>query len=581
MRPYAVVALASGVILCLSLTAPGAAEESIRMVPNVPVPMRDGTILAADIYLPAQTGRYPVLLERSPYGKAGGKGAGVYFAPHGYAVVIQDTRGRYDSDGAWYAFAHEPDDGQDTIAWAARQPWSNGKVVTMGDSYNAMDQWLAATRDNPALAGMITGFCPSDLYSTTVYPGGAFKLGMMSWAIQTARHTLLGVGDFIHWPELLGHLPVSSAREEVGFHQPFYDDWIDHPSYDEYWRTMGWVGVPRNLHVPVFLYGGWYDLFQKGTMEDFQGIDHGASAAARSAERLVWGPWGHGKYGPVIGDRDFGKQIVVELRPRELRWLDHYVRGVANGAEQDARVDVFVLGRNTWEQLPDWPPPTTQPVHYFLNSHGHSNTLEGDGTLVDTLPREETLDHFTYDPANPAPTHGGGYSPNLIPGMWGVRDQRPVEERSDVLVYTTPPFSHDVEAAGPVTVHLFASSDARDTDWTAKVVDVDPSGYAMNLTDAILRARYRNSFEHPEMLTPGEVYEFKIDVGYTDNVFLKDHRLRLEISSSSFPAFSRNTNTGNQPEKDAQFKVAHQTIYHGPSRASYLELHMRESKAAN
>ncbi|MGD1100585.1 MAG: CocE/NonD family hydrolase [Terriglobia bacterium] len=581
MKSLALVAAATVAILGLSLNALVAAEENLRMVPNVPVPMRDGTILAADVYLPAQTGRYPVLLDRSPYGKAGGKGEGVYFAPHGYAVMIQDTRGRYDSDGDWYAFTHEADDGQDTIAWAAHQPWSNGKVVTMGTSYNAMDQWLAATRDNPALAAMITGFCPSDLYGTSVYPGGAFKLGMMSWAIQTGRHTLLGVSDFIHWPELLGHLPVSSALEGVGFHQPFYDDWIDHPSNDAYWQAMGWEGVPKNLDVPVFLYGGWYDLFQKGTMEDFLGIDHSASAAARSAERLVWGPWGHGQYGPVIGDMDFGKQIVVDLRPLELRWLDHYVRGVENGAERDARVDVFVLGCNVWEPLPDWPPPATQPVHYFLNSAGHANTLKGDGALSDASPPEETLDHYTYDPANPAPTHGGGYSPNLIPGMWGVRDQRPVEERSDVLVFTSPPFAHAVEAAGSVTVHLFASSDARDTDWTAKVLDVDPSGYAMNLSDAILRARYHHSFEHPELLTPGEVYEFQIDVGYTDNVFLKGHRLRLEISSSSFPAFSRNTNTGNQPEKDAQFKVAHQTIYHGPSRASYLELQMRESKTAN
>jgi uncharacterized protein len=564
----------------LAIVAVGASEGAVRLLPNVSVPMRDGTILAADVYLPASAGRYPVLLERTPYGKAGGKGEAVYFAPHSYAVVIQDTRGRYDSDGDWYAFKHEADDGQDTIAWAARQPWSNGKVITIGDSYNAMDQWLAATRVNPALTAMITGFGPSDLYRTTVYPGGAFKLGLMSWALQTGRHTLLGAGDRLPWTELLGHLPVSSILQEVGFHQPFYNDWIDHPNYDEYWRGMGWVGVPKNLNAPVFIYGGWYDLFQKGAMEDFLGIERSAGAAARSAERLVWGPWGHGQYGPVIGDMDFGKQIVVDLRARELRWLDHYIRGVANGAEHDARVDLFVLGRNAWEQSPDWPPPATHPVHYFLNSDGHANTLSGDGVLGEALPQAETRDEFTYDPADPAPTHGGGYSPNRR-GEWGVRDQRPVEQRSDVLVYTTPPLSHDVEAAGSVTVHLFASSDARDTDWTAKVVDVAPSGYAMNLTDAILRARYRNSSERPELLTPGDVYEFVIDVGYTDNVFLKGHRLRLEISSSSFPGYSRNTNTGNQPEKDAQFKLAHQTIYHGPRRASYLELPMRESSATN
>jgi len=577
----AAVAITSVAVLAFFITAPGVEGNALRMVPNVPIPMRDGTILAADVYLPAATGRYPVLIDRSPYGKAGGRGEAVYFAPHGYAVVIQDTRGRYDSDGVWYAFSHEADDGQDTIAWAARQAWSNGKVITMGASYNAMDQWLAATRDNPALAAMITGFCPSDLYATTIYPGGAFKLGMMSWALQTGRHTLLGVTGFLDWPKLLGRLPVSAALAEAGFHQPFYDDWLDHPSDDGYWQAMGWEGVPKNLHVPVFLYGGWYDLFQKGTMLDFLQIDHGASEAARTAERLVWGPWGHGRYGPTIGDMDFGHQIVVDLQARELRWLDHYIRGVDNGADRDARVDVFVLGRNTWEQMPDWPPPDARSVRYFLNSLGRANTLNGDGRLSNAPPGDETLDHFTYDPANPVPTQGGGYSPNLIPGIWGVRDQRPVEERSDVLVYTSDPVQGDSEVAGSVMVHLFASSDARDTDWTAKVVDVAPSGYAMNLTDAILRARYRNSFERPELLSPGEVYEYNIDVGYTDNVFLKGHRIRLEISSANFPAFSRNTNTGNQPEKDTQFTLAHQTIYHGPHRASYLELHMRPSKGGD
>lgn len=575
MKLFSKAAVLSVFIPVFSLTAQTPAGQNIRMLPNVSVHMRDGVILAADVYLPAQMGRFPVLLERSPYGKAGGKSEGVYFASHGYVVVVQDTRGRYDSDGAWYAFVHEPDDGQDTIAWAARQSWSNGKVVTIGESYNAMVQWLAATRNNPALAGMIAGFGPSDLYSTTVYPGGAFKLGMMSWALQTARHTLLGVNTFLDWPKLLRHLPVSEALDETGFHQPFYNDWLNHPSYDDYWRSMGWTGVPKNFNVPAFLYGGWYDLFQKGGMEDFQGVERVAGAAARGAERLVWGPWGHGQYGPKIGDMDFGKQIVVEMRPRELRWLDHYIRGVANGAERDPRVDLFVLGRNEWQQISDWPPPDAKPVRFYLAGSGRANTLNGDGTLAASPAAQEALDKFTYDPADPVPTHGGGNSPGLIPGLWGVRDQQPVEERSDVLVYTSHPFSHDVEAAGRATVHLFASSDARDTDWTAKIIDVAPSGYAMNLTDSILRARYRNSFENPELMNPGEVYEFVLDAGFTDNVFLAGHRLRLEISSSNFPAYSLNTNTGNQPEKDADFKVAHQTIYHGPGRASYLELHIR------
>jgi hypothetical protein len=286
-------------------------------------------------------------------------------------------------------------------------------------------------------------------------------------------------------------------------------------------------------------------------------------------------------YGPKIGDVDFGNEIVVDLQAKELRWLDHYVRGMANGAEQDARVTLFVLGRNAWESLPDWPPPATKSLRYFLSGAGHANTLQGDGSLSPAPPQGEKSDRFIYDPSNPAPTHGGGNSPRLIPGIWGARDQRPVEERPDVLVYTTPPLRQDIEAAGPVEVHLFAASDALDTDWAAKLVDVAPSGFAMNLTDGILRARYRNSFEHPQLLTPGEIYEFKIVMGYADNVFLKGHRIRLEISSSNFPAFSRNTNTGGEPEKDSQFRVAHQTIYHGPRHASFLALQVREGESVH
>lgn len=551
-----------------------AQPPGVRIRLNALVRMRDGVSLAANVFLPSKSGRYPVLLDRTPYGKSGGtRSEGVYFAKHGYAVVIEDTRGRYDSDGAWYAFTHEADDGQDTIAWAARQPWSDGKVVTMGASYNAMDQWLAVTRSNPALVAMITGFCPSDLYRTGAYPGGAFKLGVfLPWSVATGRHLLSGEMGLINWPEVVRHLPVINAGTAAGYEQPFYRDWLSHPARDAYWQRLGWGGVFKKLNIPVFLYGGWYDLFQQGTIEDFLGIDHSSSPAARAGERLVEGPWGHGLYGPKIGDVDFGKKIVLDLRAREVRWLDHYVRGLHNGAEADPRVDVFVMGRNTWESQPDWPPPHAKPVKYFFHSGGSANTLRGDGFLSLSVPKLEKPDRFTYNPADPVPAHGGGNSPRLIPGIWGVMDQRPIEARKDVLVYTTPPLMRSIEVAGAVKVRLFASSSARDTDWTAKLVDVAPNGFAMNLTDGILRARYRKSFARPELLEPGKVYEFEIDAGYTDNVFVKGHRIRLEISSSNFPTFSRNTNTGDEPETDSTFAKAEQAVYHNASHTSYLEL---------
>lgn len=309
-----------------------------------------------------------------------------------------------------------------------------------------------------------------------------------------------------------------------------------------------------------------------GTIQNFLNIDHESSASARSSERLVEGPWGHGAFGPQIGKVNFGPQTVVNLRAKELRWLNYYIRGVKNGAENDPRVEVFVLGRSAWKGEEGWPPHSIRLTKYFLHSHGHANALHGDGTLSVNKPEEDPPDHYTYDPANPVPTHGGGNLPHSKPVIWGAMNQRVIEERNDVLVYTSAPLLHNCEVAGPITVHLFASSGARDTDWTAKLVDVAPDGFAMNLTDGILRARYRHSFVHPKLLQPGHVYEYTVNVGYTDNVFRKGHRIRLEISSSNFPRFSRNTNTGDQPEKDSRFVSAQQTVLHDPSHASYVLL---------
>jgi uncharacterized protein len=537
----------------------------------VSVPMRDGVHLAADVYLPPSSGQFPVLLERTPYGKDGSRDEGIYFARHGYAVVVEDTRGRYDSGGEWYAFVHEPDDGQDTIAWASGQPWSNGKVVTIGASYNGIDQWLAAKRHNPALAGMIVGFAPSDLYANTVYPGGTFRLGMLEWSVATGRHVLSRQVSLLPWNSLIRSLPVESIAPG-GFQAKFYRDWINHPARDAYWEDLSWKDIYSKLDIPVFLYGGWFDIFQAGTIENFLSIDQQSSPSARRAERLVEGPWGHGALGPKIGKVNFGSQTVVNLRAKELRWLDHYIRGMNNGAERDPRVEVFVMGRNTWKNEEDWPPSDIHWTKYFFHSHGHANTLRGDGTLSIDMPADDQPDHYTYDPANPVPSHGGGNSPKAKPVVWGAMDQRTVEARNDVLVYTSDPMPYECEVAGPVTVHLFASSSAQDTDWTVKLVDVAPDGFAMNLTDGILRARYCHSFPQPELLQPGRAYEYTLKAGYTDNVFLRGHRIRLEVSSSNFPHSSRNTNTGNQPEKDSEFVPAQQTVFHDPSHASYLLL---------
>ncbi len=546
----------------------------LRWQLDVPVRMRDGVVLATDVFLPEKEARYPVILVRTPYGKRSKQDDGLFFVQHGYALVVQDTRGRNESDGEWYAFSHEAEDGYDTIEWAANQLWSDGKVVTRGGSYLAIDQWLAATQGNSHLAAMVSFVSPSDLYANTIHPGGAFQYGTgLTWSFGTGRHRdLYEQATLIPWPAIFRTLPAESAAAAAGYEANFYRDWIEHPGRDAYWRSMSWQDVYSRLSIPVMHIGGWFDIFQEGTIENFEKMTRDAPPAARRAQRLVVGPWAHGAFEAKVGEVDFGKQSVVVFRLKELRWLDHYVKGVPNGAENDLPVEIFAMGSKEWKKEKTWPPAGTKPLRLFFHSHGKANSVQGEGVLSAESPGDEQSDRFDYDPADPVPTMGGGTccDPALMP--WGPLDQRKIEERNDVLVYSTPPLDHDLEAAGPVEVHLFASSSARDTDWTAKLVDVAPAGFAMNLTDGILRARFRRSFERPELLEPDKIYEFVVNSGNTDNVFLRGHRLRLEISSSNFPHFSRNTNTGNVPEKEANYLTAHQTVYHDRERASFLLL---------
>ncbi len=555
-------------------------KPSIRWQFNVPVRMRDGVTLAADVFLPEQTGKYPVILIRTPYAKEGNQGEAVSFAQRGYAVVAEDVRGRFESDGEWYAFRNEAEDGDESISWAAQQPWSNGQVVTMGGSYLAIDQWLAATRLNPHLVAMVTLVSPSDLYADAIHLGGALELGTsLTWSIGTGRRTRLFEGlKLVSWPEIFRYLPVEWAAGTAGYTPRFYRDWIDHPARDAYWQGMSWREVYPKLGIPVFHVGGWFDIFQVGTLENFEKMAEQASPAARGAQRLVVGPWAHGAFGPKVGEVDFGPQSRIDLREKYLRWLDHYVKGVPNGAERDSPVEIFVMGSREWRKEPSWPPAEIRPTLYFLHSSGKANSASGDGALSGGVPEDEPPDRFEYDPANPVPTHGGGNccSPQLLP--WGPMDQREVEARRDVLVYSTPPLEENLEVTGPIEVRLFASSSARDTDWTAKLVDVAPDGFGMNLTDGILRGRFRQSFERSELLEPGKVEAFVIQAGSTSNLYLKGHRIRLEISSSNFPRFSRNTNTGNVPEKDRSFVVARQTVYHDRAHASSVTLPVRAAR---
>jgi putative CocE/NonD family hydrolase len=562
--------------------------HKIRMRCNVMVPMRDGVRLSTDIYMPDAPGPFPVILIRTPYNNNREPDVqdAVYFASRGYAVLIQDVRGRGDSEGEWAPFLHEAEDGYDTQQWAGKQPWSSGKVGTSGASYVGLTQWLPAPLRNPHLTAMAPRVGFSNLYHNWVYTGGAFQLGFnLRWgAIQmhtkTNRTQYLWLPKEAHLSTLYWHLPLITGDEAAGRPNEFYKEWIRHPSYDAYWERLGNVELKyAEIDVPAYGFGGWYDVFLQSTLNNFKGVaKHSYSEKTRRSQKVLIGPWIHclGDRGTCsqTGDIDFGPASLIDLRGEELRWFDYWLKGLENGILDEPRVKVFVMGRNRWREADTWPIPGTRYMRYYFHSRGKANSLRGDGGLGTALPINEPPDTYVYDPRNPVPTLGGSTccGEDITPITMGPRDQRGAEERPDVLVYTTPPLEADVEVTGPVSVTLYAASDAPDTDFTAKLVDVFPDGYAMNVAQGIIRARYRDSWEQPTLLDPGRVYQYTIDLWSTSNCFLRGHRIRVEISSSNFPQFDRNPNTGNPFGLDAELKPARQTVYHDADHPSHILL---------
>ena len=507
-------------------------------------------------------------------------------------MLTQDCRGRFASDGVFTCFVDEARDGYDTIEWAARQPWANGKVGTFGASYMGATQWLAATQAPPSLKAMVPSITASDYHDGWTYQGGAFALFFnVSWtmgALAPAR-LLRERGENPDVVPELGRVisSIDTMRETMNalplsefpmFQRgaPYFFDWLKHPSYDDYWRALSIEENHPKINVPTLNLGGWYDIFQCGTIRNYLGMKaRGAGDAARSS-RLVVGPWSHAvPFQNLVGAVDFGLQASpasVDVDGMQLRWFDRWLKEVDNGADRDSAVRIFVMGINRWREEKQWPLPGTEFRSYYLHSRGRANSAFGDGALSTEAPAAEPPDSFLYNPIDPVPTVGGGlccYPGALQGGAW---DQAGVEHRADVLVYSTEPLAEDLEVTGPIVLTLYASSSAPDTDFTAKLVDVEPCGFARNLTDGIIRARFRESQSRETMLTPEKVAEFKIDMWSTANVFKAGHRLRLEVSSSNFPRFDRNPNTGHELFADAEMRPAMQTVMHDRSFASHLTL---------
>jgi putative CocE/NonD family hydrolase len=580
------VAFASLTIAAHSAWA--AESYAVTIEYGVVATMRDGTALRADIYRPTTDGNFPVLLKRTPYDKSNSDatGFGVKAAARGYVVIVQDVRGRYTSDGEWYPFMHESNDGYDTVEWAASLPYSNGKVGMFGGSYVGATQMLAAIAHPPHLAGICPVVTASNYHDGWTYQGGAFEQWFNeSWTSGLAQDTLNrsvrkntnalnGIWKLPLTGYPLFELPrVSSDSELTHSLAPYFLDWLAHPNYDDYWKRWSIEEHYSDINVPALTIAAWYDIFLGGSLRNYTGVKlHGGSETARRGQRLLVTVGGHAGSGRKIGDVDFGPSAIFAEDEVVLNWYDHLFKNAANEFASVKPVRLFLLGANQWREEDDWPSPRSQDAKYFLHSAGKATSVSGDGSLSTTAPHSESPDHYVYDPANPAPTVGGPLCCDATHLEPGPRDQRAVEERPDVLVYSTPAFVQDLEVTGAVKVELFASSSAVDTDFSAKIVDVWPDGFAQNLTEGIVRARYRSSQEKPELMNPGQIYKFTVDLWSTANVFLKGHRLRLEISSSNFPRFDRNLNTGQEAGVAGKSLPATNTVYHDTGHPSALIL---------
>ncbi|MBL8268561.1 CocE/NonD family hydrolase [Steroidobacter sp.] len=551
--------------------APAAPDTKIIAQTNVMVRMRDGVGLSTDIYRPAKEGRYPVILFRDAYGNGSGGAAGAKsWVEKGYVYLVQDVRGRYDSEGHYYPYISEATDGYDAQQWAGSQPWSSGKVGMLGSSYRAAVQWMPAHLRSPAVAAIIPAVTPFNYYKDVMYPGGAFQLAnRIDWGFYMAGRTGQSGIDV---EKMWSHLPLKTLDQAFGYDLPYWRDWVGHPTYDEYWRQFDSEARIEQMDVPALSIGGWYDAILRGTLTSYTGMRTRArTERARNSQKLIIGPWDHSINGNAkLGEIDFGTETKIDLSGIQTRWFDHWLKGEDTGFMKEPRVRIFVMGENRWRSEDEWPLARTRYTKYYLQSAGKANTAGGDGKLATKLPGGAAADTYIYDPSNPVPTRGG----NILPAKLGPGpvDQAPLAGRDDILVFSTPALEQDTEVTGPITVTLYASSSALDTDFTAKLVDVHPDGKAYNIADSIIRARYRNSFEKPELLEPGKVYPFTIDLLGTSNLFKKGHRIRVDISSSNFPRFDRNPNTGHAFGEDAELRKATQTIHHSRQYPSHITL---------
>ncbi len=589
MRPTAALALLVALcVACSEATAPAdtpaqstfphwnesrlsTPRYAARVDNDVAVPMRDGVPLAADVYRPDAAGTFPTLLIRTPYNmrSADDIDTAKRYATLGYAVVMMDVRGRYLSTAApYYAYRHEADDGYDSVEWIARQAWSDGRVGTLGGSYLGYTQLSQATRGNPHLVSMAADVTSTAIHQGWSYVDGAFHLGFaLPWGAGVVHGNRGQNVRAVRYD----HLPLIEADATMGEASTHYRDWLRHPlQNDPYWRNISFETEAGAIKAPLLVVSGWFDIFLRGAIDDQLSI----TRSGNPHKRLIIGPWVHDKY---LGRRDgggsvdFGPEANVDTRRIYQAWHDRWLLGIDNGMDRAAPLTLFVMGTNQWRDEHEWPLARTRYTRYYLHSGGKANGARGDGTLSTLPPGDEAADRYVYDPADPVKTLGGNVCCSSVPA--GSHDHREIEARSDVLVYTTPVLTEPVEVTGPIRARLYAATNAPDTDWVVRLIDVHPDGFAQNIQDGILRARYRAGNDRPPtLLQPGEVHAYDIDMWASSNTFLPGHRIRVQITSSNFPRFDRNLNTGEDPATGTRMQKAAQRIHHDARYPSHILL---------
>ena len=593
-----------------------APKYEVRVERSIMIPMRDGIRLSTDLYFPEGAGKeLPVILIRTCYNKEGWREsrpghsyyAAYMFAGQGYVVAVQDVRGRFESEGEFIVSVDDTKDGYDAVTWLATQPWSNGKVGAYGCSYLGENQIEQAKLRNPHLKAMIPQAAGGALGTAGnryrffgFTTGGAIELApTVGWFFAngskiyfrpppgTPRSVFLEIGKFfnpaptlpdINYRTIWWSLPVMDMLKKAGAPPSDFEDFVSHEPADPWWDQFGYIKDSDRFDVPALHVNSWYDYGVTETFYLFNLFQKNAeSARARNNQFAIISPTSHcgserATEQTIVGERNVG-DAQFDFWGVYLRWFDYWLKGIKNGITDMPKVQIYAMGRNEWRGEWEWPLARTKYAKYYLHSDGHANSRFGNGTLSTRKPGNEPSDQFVYDPKTPVPSVGGPIcctgTPDAPPGAF---DQSEVETRHDVLVYTTPLLEEGIEVTGPLQVVLYVSSSAKDTDYTAKLVDVYPDGRAYNVQEGILRARYREGFKKKVWMKPGEVYKVKIDLHTTSNYFGPGHRIRVEISSSSFPRFDRNLNTGGNNFDETKWVIAKNTVYHTKKYPSYIIL---------